>query len=189
MIIAQIRSMDISNGDGIGVSIFTQGCPYHCPFCHNSSTWSFDEGREFTRDDKDAIVSLFREHGYLTRLSLLGGEPLLPGNISDLLDIVLTVKGLFPHVKVYLWTGTTFEDLYHATRHELGQCDDETFAKLGWTTEQCADLRILLHHIDYLIDGRFIQDQKDLTLKWRGSKNQRIIKMPESMFAGKPIEL
>lgn len=171
---ASIRAMDISNGCGIGLAIFSQGCPYHCQGCHNPNTWSYDGGKEWTKSDTDFLIRSFQENPYLRRLSILGGEPLIPENMRQLKDIILTTKSLFPNKKICLWTGTTIENLRLAISDKLDDCTDTTFASLGWTKESLEDLNIILHHIDVLIDGRFIQEKRDITLSFRGSSNQRI---------------
>lgn len=156
---AQIRKMDISNGEGIGVSLFTQGCPIRCPGCHNSSIWDFDGGKEFTKETIEEIVKLLKPE-YVTRFSVLGGEPLLPQNYEPLLNLCHLIKcHYFGKVSIWLWTGYTLEEIFEKEEQD-----------------KTNNLSLLLGQIDYLIDGPFVQEQKDITLKWRGSKNQRVFK-------------
>lgn len=185
MKIAQLRKSDISNGTGIGISIWTQGCPYHCPHCHNSSTWAMNDGEDFTQQDKDKFLALL-DKDYITRVSILGGEPLLPRNVADLALLIHDIRKKKENVKIWLWTGTTFEDLYRLVfLREFP--DDIIFSVLGWSNKNLADLAYILNQLDYMIDGRFIQEQKDLTLKFRGSKNQRWLDMKKSIAAGQAI--
>lgn len=181
---AQIRSMDISNGSGIGVSLFSQGCPYHCQGCHNMSTWSLGGGQEYTKDAQEKILKLI-EPDWVSRLSILGGEPLLPQNVRQLADLIQDAKTKKPDLKVWLWTGTTFEELLALCLP--GICQDATLLSLGWTDENLDDLYAILKTIDYMIDGRFIQEKRDITLAWRGSPNQRVLDMRASMNAHKPV--
>lgn len=185
MKIAQLRKSDISNGTGIGISIWTQFCPYRCPHCHNASTWSSDGGKDFIQEDKNKFLSLL-DNQYITRVSILGGEPLLPQNISDLALLIHDVKVKKEDIKIWLWTGATFEDLYKLTFLRT-KSNDEILNNLNWDNRTLADLAYVLNQIDYIIDGRFIQEQKDLTLKFRGSKNQRWLDMRKSLAAGKAI--
>lgn len=185
MKIAQLRKSDISNGTGIGISIWTQGCPYRCKGCHNASTWSANVGKNFIQEDKDKFLALL-DNDYITRVSILGGEPLLPQNAADLALLIHNVKTRRPDVKTWLWTGTTFEDLYKLTFLRT-KSNDEILNNLNWDNRTLADLAYVLNQIDYMIDGRFIQEQKDLTLKFRGSKNQRWLDMRASLSNGKAI--
>lgn len=182
---AQIDSCECNNGLDIGITFFTQGCPYHCPQCHNSSIWSFEKGKNFTQEEKDNFLSLL-EKPYIHRMSIQGGEPLLPQNVSDLALLIHDIKVKREDVKIWLWTGTTFEDLYKLTFLRT-QSNDEILNSLDWNNSTLADLTYILNNIDYMIDGRFIQEQKDLTLKFRGSKNQRWLDMRASLAAGKAI--
>lgn len=174
---AQIRKMDISNGKGIGVSLFTQGCPYHCAGCHNPSTWSKGDGEEYTQETEDKIVKLVQSP-HVARLSILGGEPLIPQNVTQLLFLAKKVKDVRPDLKIWLWTGTTVEaihDLKHY-RRPMNEAIDPTFSALGWDDISITSMsRLLEYYVDYLIDGRFTQEKKDLTLRWCGSSNQRVI--------------
>ena len=145
--------MDISNGTGFGVSIFTQGCPIHCKGCHNSSIWDFDGGSEYTAETEDLLLSLLSKP-HITRLSILGGEPLLPNNYEHIAHLIKRVKNELPHIEIWLWTGYLIED--------LAEIDDN-------------NLRYILSNLDYLIDGPFVQEKRDLTLKFRGSDNQRVL--------------
>lgn len=184
---AQIRNMDISNGIGIGVSFFTSGCPYRCKKCHNSELWNFNSGKSFTFETNSQILKLI-EPEYITRFSILGGEALLPQNVSDLALLIHDIKVKREDIKVWLWTGTTFEDLYKLTFLRT-KPNDEILDSLGWDNRALADLAYILNNIDYMIDGRFIQEQKDLTLKFRGSKNQRWLNMKKSIAAGQAISV
>ena len=185
MKIAQLRKSDISNGTGIGISIWTQGCPYRCKGCHNASTWSANVGKNFIQEDKDKFLALL-DNDYITRVSILGGEPLLPQNVADLALLIHDIKVKKEDIKIWLWTGTTFEDLYKLTFLRT-KSNDKILDNLGWDNSTLADLAYILNQINYMIDGRFIQEQKDLTLKFRGSKNQRWLDVRASLAAGKAI--
>ena len=155
---AQIREMDVTNGSGIGVALFTQGCPYHCKNCFNPETWDFDKGTDWTKETENKIIELLKPE-YITRLTILGGEPLIERNIEPLTALLKRVKGIYPDKQVWLYTGGDFEvleGLYEG----------------------------IFQYIDILIDGRYIDDLRDYKLKWRGSSNQRIIDVQASLKSG-----
>ena len=158
---AQIREMDVTNGSGIGVALFTQGCPYHCKNCFNPETWDFDKGIDWTEETENNIIELLKPE-YITRLSILGGEPLIERNIEPLTALLKRVKGIYPDKQVWLYTGGDFEVL-EGLYEEIFQ------------------------YIDILIDGRYIDDLRDYKLKWRGSSNQRIIDVQASLKSGDVI--
>lgn len=155
---AQIREMDVTNGNGIGVALFTQGCPYHCKNCFNPETWDFDKGTDWTKETENKIIELLKPE-YVTRLTILGGEPLIERNIEPLTALLKRVKGIYPDKQVWLYTGGDFEVL-EGLYEEIFQ------------------------YIDILIDGRYIDDLRDYKLKWRGSSNQRIIDVQASLKSG-----
>ena len=155
---AQIREMDVTNGSGIGVALFTQGCPYHCKNCFNPETWDFDKGIDWTEETENNIIELLKPE-YITRLSILGGEPLIERNIAPLTALLKRVKSIYPDKQVWLYTGGDFEVL-EGLYEEIFQ------------------------YIDILIDGRYIDDLRDYKLKWRGSSNQRIIDVQASLKSG-----
>lgn len=156
---AAIHKMNVSDGPGIGVSLYTQGCPLHCKGCFNQETWEYAGGKRFGRDEMEAILDALKPQ-WITRLSILGGEPLLPRNYNDiaLLTYLATEENrpIKPDFKVWLWTGRLYEDVLEEAKdnYMLGN---------------------ILSRIDYLVDGPFQEDKKDLTLKYRGSSNQRVI--------------
>ena len=161
---ADIHKMNISDGPGIGVSLYVQGCALHCPGCFNEGTWDFDGGKEYTNDTMDVILDLLKPE-WMTRLSILGGEPLCPANYKELIKLTYLAHEENkdkPNFKVWLWTGRTYENL-------MAEINSEPDRK------HPHPLELVLKGVDYLVDGPFIQDKKDLTLKWRGSSNQRII--------------
>lgn len=161
---ADIHKMNISDGPGIGVSLYVQGCALHCPGCFNEGTWDFDGGKEYTNDTMDTILDLLKPE-WMTRLSILGGEPLCPANYKELIKLTYLAHEENkdkPNFKVWMWTGRTYENLMAEVNSE----PDRKHPHL---------LELVLKGVDYLVDGPFIQDKKDLTLKWRGSSNQRII--------------
>lgn len=158
---AQIREIDITNGSGIGVALFTQGCPYHCKNCFNPETWDFNKGMVWTKETENKIIELLKPE-YITRLTILGGEPLIERNIEPLTALLKRVKGIYPNKQVWLYTGGDFEVL-EGLYEEIFQ------------------------YIDILIDGRYIDDLRDYKLKWRGSSNQRIIDVQASLKSGNVV--
>lgn len=152
---AQIRDMDISNGPGIGVSLFTQGCIFHCPGCHNPEQWNLSGGEEYTLETESKILCLLNRP-YIKRLAILGGEPLLERNLSGLAELTGCVS---PNKDIWLYTGYTLEEL-----KERCPADKST----------PSDLFMILNNVNYIVDGRFEQDKRDVTLAFRGSSNQRI---------------
>ena len=149
---AQLRSIDISNGPGIGVSLFCSGCNNHCLGCHNYEQWNFNYGEKFTSDVLIRIIKMIQPE-HCTRFSLLGGEPCDPLNIQTCSSILHAIKDSKPSIDIWLYTGYTLE--------ELEQRQD------------AVDSEILLA-VDHLVDGPFIKEQRDITLAFRGSRNQRI---------------
>lgn len=160
---AKIRKMDISNGEGVRVSLFVQGCSFHCKNCFNPETWDFNKGKEFTTAEIQKIIELANKD-YIAGLSVLGGEPLHNNNVNEVFHIVTTFKEKFPNKNIWLWTGFKFEDAIKDSKRKSILCN-----------------------IDVLIDGQFEEDKKDLTLKWRGSSNQRVIDCKKSLAENKII--
>lgn len=160
---SKIKDNDVANGVGITMSLWTQGCPHHCPECFNKETWNYKGGKEFTSDDMQYIIDNIDIHGISRNLSILGGEPLCPENIKGVLKICEEFKKRYPNKIIYVWTGYIFEDL-NDIQNEV------------------------LEHIDVLIDGKFDINKKDLSLKLRGSSNQRIIDVQESLRLEKVVE-
>lgn len=150
---------DIAAGEGVNVSFFTQGCHFHCMGCHNPQTWDFQGGKEFTSDTLEELLKALSANGIQRNLSIMGGEPLCTENIFLVNMIILEVKKVFPDIKIYIWTGYTYEEL-------LERLDEP---KIG----------AILDNIDYLIDGRFEIGERDISLPMRGSRNQRILNMKE----------
>lgn len=160
---AKIRKMDISNGEGVRVSLFVQGCSFHCKNCFNQETWDFNGGKEFTTAEIQKIIELANKD-YIAGLSVLGGEPLHNNNVDEVFHIVATFKEKFPNKDIWLWTGFKFEDAIKDSKRKF-----------------------ILRNVDVLIDGQFEEDKKDLTLKWRGSSNQRVIDCKKSLLENKII--
>ncbi len=153
-----IKYCDIANGEGVRTSLFVSGCRRHCPFCFNEEAQNFASGQAFDAQAEEAILKSL-EPEYVDGLSLLGGEPMEPENQHGLVDFVERVKARFPQKNVWCYTGDVLEELLPGGRHRTEVTDR------------------LLACIDILVDGPFVQAQKDITLRFRGSANQRIIDM------------
>ena len=151
-----IRQLDIANGKGIGISIFVQGCSFNCPGCFNTVARDFKGGKEFTEQTMELLIELAKPD-YIDHLSILGGEPLHPKNRTDVLDLVKKFKEVYPNKAVWLWTGYLIEDIF------------EDLIDSG---------------IDVIVDGPFKEELKDLRLKYRGSSNQRVIDLKETIRTG-----
>ncbi len=148
----KIRKMDIANGPGVRVSIFFQGCAFHCKNCFNPETHDFNQGIEFTEKTIMQIIKLCQED-YIKGLSILGGEPLHPININGTKKLVQKMKEKYPNKTIWLWTGYKIEKI---------------------------EEKEILNKIDVLIDGPFEEELYDPNLKWKGSKNQRVIDLNRS---------
>ena len=167
---ADIKRVDVANGEGIRVSVFVSGCNHHCKGCFNECAWDFNYGNKFT-DEQEEEVMKDLDHDYISGLTLLGGEPLEQVNQEGLLPLVKKAKEKFPNKKIWCYTGFDFE------KDVVGK-----MAKENETTKQ------LLKYIDVIVDGKFEEDKKDLKLKFRGSSNQRILDVQESLKENKPVE-
>lgn len=154
---------DIAAGPGLCVTFFTQGCPHRCPGCHNPETWNFEGGQEFHPDLIKEIVEALTAQGINRNFCIMGGEPLCPENEFLTMLLIIEVRNHLPDVPIYIWTGYTFEQLKHRGER----------------------IRQILESINYLIDGPYIEAQRDTTLPMRGSSNQRIIDMKTVDFSEK----
>ena len=163
MYYGNINYYDISNGDGVRTSLFVSGCDQHCKGCFNEVAWDFDYGKEFSYNTLKEILDSLKPD-YIAGLSILGGEPLDYKNINAVSTIVEVVRKSFPNKSIWVYTGYTYEELLE--RNNL-------FTSL------------ILNKIDVLVDGKFIEELKDISLKFRGSSNQRIIDMNKTRELGK----
>lgn len=161
MRIAGIIKNDIAAAPGVCVTVFVQGCPLHCPGCHNPQTWDFNGGREFTEQEYEEIKRALTANGVHRNLCIMGGEPLAPQNVEGVSKLIQDIRrDLDYKIKIYVWTGYVFEDVCRA-KHGLGEHSEALFN--------------LLDNIDCLIDGPFMLEERDITLQMRGSRNQRVI--------------
>jgi anaerobic ribonucleoside-triphosphate reductase activating protein len=160
---ATIKTHDIANGPGVRVSLFVSGCTHHCKGCFNPETWNFHYGEPYTPEVEEQIMEALSPW-YIRGLSLLGGEPFEPQNQPALVELVKKVKRLYPEKTIWCYSGYDFEKDILAGR--LGDWD---------TTNE------LIRHIDVLVDGEFVEAKKDLSLRFRGSSNQRVIDVPKSL--------
>lgn len=147
---------DFTAAPGVCLSFFAQGCPIHCPGCHNPQTWDFKGGLEFNSSIIPRIIKGLQENGIYRDLCIMGGEPLCEENVFETALIIKEVKEQLPDIKIYIWSGYLYEDLLSRAR-------------------MYSKLQFILDNADYLIDGPFKQEERDVTLFMRGSKNQRII--------------
>lgn len=150
---AKISCCDIANGSGVGIVLWCQGCRMRCRGCHNQDTWCFDSGITFTNDEKEFILRELSKP-WISRLTLSGGHPLEPENYDAILDLCKTVKEQRPTKTIWLYTGLQYEDIENDP---------------------------ILNYVDILVDGRYIEEQRNLSLKFRGSSNQRIIDIKKTI--------
>lgn len=164
MKIAGFYDESISNGLGWRAVLFVSGCPHHCPGCHNKEAQDFNYGEEFNEEE---ILERIKENSILNGITISGGEPLCKENISEVLKFIKDVKKIRPEFNVWCYSGYTLDQLIDRNDEETNKC---------------------LNEIDVLVDGRFIEEKKDPTLKFRGSSNQRILDLKTSLQTHKFIE-
>lgn len=151
---AGLITNDFANGTGTCVSFWTQGCPHHCPSCQNPETWDFQGGKEVPTDIRGQIIKAICVNGITRNFSVLGGEPLCDENLDEVDKIITGVRTAYPQIKIFVWTGYILEELKEKKNDKINH---------------------ILSQIDVLIDGPFIQAERDITLELRGSRNQRIL--------------
>lgn len=166
MYYGEIKSCDIANGEGVRVSLFVSGCTNHCENCFQPQTWAFDYGKPFTAETEEYILELLRPD-YINGLTLLGGEPFEPENQRSLLPFVHRVRAQYPQKTVWAFTGFTYEELKQEGSYPRCEATDE-----------------LLSLLDVLVDGRYVEKLKDISLRFRGSSNQRLIDLNATRSVG-----
>ena len=166
---ATIKPVDIANGPGVRVSLFVSGCRHHCKGCFNAQAWDFEYGEPFTEEVWQKIFSAL-DHDYMEGITLLGGEPMEPETQAGLLPFLKELKKRFPQKTIWCFSGYDFEkDI------------------LGRMMKESEVTRELVPLLDVLVDGKFVEDLKNLSLKFRGSENQRILDVARSLAAGKAV--
>ena len=163
---ATIKNCDIANGPGVRVSLFVSGCTHRCPGCFNEVAWDFDYGQPFTQETIDSIVDMLRP-SYVRGLTLLGGEPFDPRNQGAVVELLRQIKRELPQKSIWAFSGYLFDK-------------DILSGRLGDCTEY-------LSYLDVLVDGPFVEAKKNLSLRFRGSENQRLIDVPASLRSGEII--
>ena len=201
---ASIRSMDITNGENIGVSLFVQGCPFQCYNCFNSTAWDFNGGKEWNNDTKKHFLDLI-DKPYIKRISILGGEPLASSNLDGILELLQEIRTEYPaspnltpeiHCKMGNFSSQNFDQI------RISYPTKTIWLYTGYTLEDCIlkpDEIVDDHNydrfqrytaikmVDVLIDGPYVDAQRDVTAKWSGSTNQRVINIPETLKQQKVV--
>ena len=165
----EIKSCDIANGVGVRVTLFVSGCTNRCEGCFQPQTWDFSYGHPFTETVQEHILELLSPE-YIHGLTLLGGEPFEPENQRALLPFLKKVKARYPRKSIWAFSGFTLEQMQTEGSHPRCKATDE-----------------MLSMLDVLVDGRFVLAQKDLRLRFRGSRNQRVLDVPETLKQGRPV--
>ena len=155
----ELKKCDIANGIGVRVTLFVSGCTNRCPDCFQPQTWDFDYGKEFTEDTKAEIFAEL-DKPFVNGLTVLGGEPFEPRNQRELLPLLREVRAKYPGKTIWLYTGFRWEEI----------CKEE-----------------IVRYLDVCVDGEFEVDKKELSLKWKGSSNQRVIDVPKTLHEGKVV--
>lgn len=163
-----IKPVDIADGIGVRVSLFVSGCTHHCKGCFQPQTWAFDYGQPFGADTVEQILSLLRPD-YIRGLTLLGGEPMEPDNQRALLPLLSRVREELPKKDIWCYSGYTLEEL------------------LGQSRARCEVTDQMLSYIDVLVDGEFVEEKRNITLKFRGSENQRLIDLKKTLAMGQIV--
>lgn len=161
-----IKDCDIANGIGVRITLFVSGCTNHCKNCFQPQTWDFDFGEPFTEETEEKLLEMLKPD-YINGLTLLGGEPMEPQNQRALVPFLKRVREAYPNKNIWCFTGFTYEILKTDGSHPRCEVTDE-----------------MLSLIDVLVDGRYVDELKDLTLQFRGSSNQRLIDMVKTRENG-----
>ena len=162
----EIKDCDIANGEGVRVTLFVSGCTNRCEHCFQPQTWAFDYGQPFTKETEERILSLLSP-SYINGLTLLGGEPFEPENQREVVKLLKKVRETHPHKDIWCYSGYTLEPDMAPGGKVYTEVTEE-----------------MLSYVDVLVEGRFVEEEIDLTLMFRGSRNQRVLRLKD----GKPVE-
>lgn len=165
----EIKKCDIANGEGVRVSLFVSGCTHHCKGCFNAQTWDFDYGELYTKITEDYILNLLKS-SYIKGFSLLGGEPFEPDNQRAIVPLLRRIRAELSDKDIWCYTGYLFDSQLLSDSNARCEVTDE-----------------MLGCIDVLVDGPFVSELKDISLAYRGSSNQRIIDVKNSLESGKIV--
>ena len=171
MYYGEIKNCDIANGEGVRVTLFVSGCTNRCPHCFQPQTWAFDYGQPFTAETEEQLLAMLKPD-YISGLTLLGGEPFEPANQEVLVPFLRRVRETYPNKTIWGFSGCTYEELL--TPGSSHHCQ--------WTEE-------MLSLLDVLVDGRFVEELKDISLRFRGSANQRLIDLNQTRQTGEIVLL
>ncbi len=163
-----IKKNDIANGSGVRVSLFVSGCTHHCKGCFNAETWDFNYGEPFTENTEKEILDALAPE-YISGFSILGGEPFEPENQQALVGLLEKIKEEYPEKNIWCYSGYTLEELLGESRGRCGHTDK------------------MLSMIDVLVDGEFVEEKKNISLRFRGSENQRVINLKETLKSGEIV--
>lgn len=170
---ASIRNLDISNGEGVGVALFVQGCHFHCYNCFNTETWDFNGGKEWTQEAEDKLIELANKP-YIKRLSILGGEPLADENLDGVLHLVNRFRLSCPNKSIWIYSGFEWNQVFNDGVYLSKDCP-------GWKRRE------IVKKCNIFVDGRYIDSQRNPSKKWAGSDNQRVIDVQQSLIKGKVV--
>ena len=178
---ASMRNLDISNGEGVGVSLFVQGCDRHCFNCFNPDTWDFNGGKEWTEETKNKFMKLI-DRPYINRISVLGGEPLAEQNLDEVLSLIKEIRISYPDKTIWLYTGFEWNSLMaKICQPTFPDKDSERIIEIHKKRQEIISL------CNIVVDGEYIDEQRDLTLAYRGSKNQHVIDVKQSLAQNKMV--
>lgn len=170
--------MDISNGEGIGIALFVQGCNFHCYNCFNEETWDFSGGKEWSEEIKEDFINLINPH--IQRVSILGGEPLALENIDDILKLLQSIRAKHPDINIWLYTGYCWECIFDQ-RWGYHPVTNEKLSTGRFGREQ------IIKMCDVVVDGAYIDTKRDPNLHYRGSSNQRLIDVQKTIKEGQVV--
>ena len=165
---ANIKTYSIENGTGVRVSLFVSGCTHHCKNCFNAEAWNFEYGKPFTKETEDEIIEDLRPD-YMAGITLLGGEPMEPVNQRGLISLIRRIREELPQRTIWIYSGYVYEDFKDGGRAHCEVTDE------------------ILSLCDILVDGPFVEEKKNISLRFRGSENQRIIDLKKTRAAGKVV--
>lgn len=187
---SSMRNLDISNGEGVGVSLFVQGCPFHCKNCFNSDTWDFNGGKEWTEKTKNKFLELI-DRPYIKRVSFLGGECLAEQNLDGVLNLIKEIRISFPEKTIWLYTGYKLEllneKIYNCTKQIRTVSHFYPIQNKNEFAENQLKRSEVIKLCNIVVDGEYIDAQRNLSKKWAGSDNQRVIDVEQSLAQNKIV--